>query len=483
MTKYSVKKPLTIIVSVIVVILLGVVSFMKLTPDLLPSIDLPYVLVMTTYPGATPEEVQEEVTKPLEQSLATVENLKTLMSQSSPNYSMVALEFENGTSMDAAVVDVLQQVDLVEGGWGDNIGAPYIMKINPTMIPIMIAAVDREGYDQEEVSEFTTDTLMTALEGTTGVASVNAGGLLESQVNVLIDADKIEDLNNQLIASINEKIAEARSQIESGIVEVDSALAQIDAQSRQLKAAKQSAISGIQSSINQLYAQAAQAGQAAAGVAGAISGYASAASQSAAEIAEALENLSPDNMPTPEDLAAFAEQAGTALDELQTNLNNLSNTLDNISIPNIPSSSEINSSMAAAFNGMDSIYEAETQLAVARSQLQATRQQLVDALTELDQQAEEALKQADLPGMITIPTVSQILMAQNFDMPAGYIQDSEGARYLVSVGDKLHSVDEVENLILFNIEGLGDVKVSDVAEVFVSDNSDITYASVNGNTG
>ncbi|MBQ7703135.1 MAG: efflux RND transporter permease subunit [Firmicutes bacterium] len=483
MTKYSVKKPLTIIVAVIVIIVLGVVSFMRLTPDLLPSIDLPYVMVMTTYPGATPEEVEEQVTKPLEQSLATVENLKTLMSSSSPSYSLVMMEFENGSSMDAAVVDVLQQVDMVEGSWGENIGSPYILKINPTMIPIMIAAVDRDGYDLKEVSEFTTDKLLTALEGTNGVASVRTGGLLESKVNVLIDGEKIENLNNQLIASINEKIAEARSQIESGIAQVDSALAQIDAQERQLNAAKQSAIGGIQSAINQLYAQAAQAGQAAAGVAGTISGYADAASQSAAEIAEALANLSPDNMPSPDDLAKFAADTEAALAELQTNLQNLSNVLNNISMPSIPSAGQINSSISAAFNGMDSIYSAQTQLAVARSQLMATRQQLTEALTELDQQAEEALKAADLPGMITIQTVSQILMAQNFDMPAGYIQNEEGARFLVSVGDKLADVDEVESLILFNIEGLGDIHVRDVAQVFVSDNSESTYASINGNTG
>ncbi len=483
MTKYSVKKPITIIVSVIVVIALGIVSFTRLTPDLLPSIDLPYMVVMTTYPGATPEEVQEEVSKPLEQSLATVENLKTIMSSSSPSYSMVMLEFENGTSMDAAVVDVLQQVDLVEGGWGDNIGSPYLLRINPNMIPIMVAAVDMEGYDLQELSEFVTETLTTSLEGTTGVASVRAGGLLESQVNILIDETKIEELNNKLIASINEKIAEARAQIESGIAQVDSAIAQIDAQNRQLQAAKQSAISGIQGAISQLYAQAAQAGQTAQGIAVTIGGYANAAAEAANAIAEALASFSPDNMPSPEDLAALADQATQALNDLQANLQSLSGLIDGITMPDIPSAGDINSSIAAAFNGMDSIYSAETQLAVARSQLMATRQQLQQALTELDAQAEEALKQADLPGMITIQTVSQILMAQNFDMPAGYIQNEEGARYLVSVGDKLTSVDEVKNLILFNIEGLGDIHLTDVAEIFVSDNSDETYASINGNTG
>ena len=78
---------MTVFVAVIIVIALGIVSLIKMTPDLLPSIDLPYVVVMTTYPGATPEEVEQTVSKPLEQNLATVENLKSVQSVSNANYS------------------------------------------------------------------------------------------------------------------------------------------------------------------------------------------------------------------------------------------------------------------------------------------------------------------------------------------------------------------------------------------------------------
>ena len=237
MSKYSVKKPLTIIVCVIVVIALGFVSLTRMTPDLLPSIDLPYMVVMTTYPGATPEEVQEEVTKPLEQNLATLENLKTIQSLSNANFSLVVLEFENGSSMDTAMVNTLQQVDLVEGGWDEMIGSPYIMKINPTMIPIMVAAVDMKDKDVFQLSSFVNDTLMNELEGTTGVASVQSGGLIQSKINILLDPERIEDLNNQLIAKINEKMAEARAQINDGIAQVDSALAEINYQQGQLDAA------------------------------------------------------------------------------------------------------------------------------------------------------------------------------------------------------------------------------------------------------
>ena len=117
MPKYSVKKPMTIFVIVVIIIALGVVSLMGMTPDLMPSIDLPYVVVMTTYVGATPEEVETAVTKPLEKSLATVENLKRMQSVSGANYSLIMLEFENGTDMNTSVVNVLQNTDLIEGSW------------------------------------------------------------------------------------------------------------------------------------------------------------------------------------------------------------------------------------------------------------------------------------------------------------------------------------------------------------------------------
>ena len=152
MERFSVKKPLTVFVVVVIVIALGIVSVLGMTPDLLPSIDLPYVVVMTTYPGATPEEVETTVTKPLEQSLATVESLKNIQSVSNNNYSMVIMEFDAGASMDTATVNILQSVDLVEGGWDDTIGAPYIMKLNPNMLPIAVASVDMDGYDTEKLS-------------------------------------------------------------------------------------------------------------------------------------------------------------------------------------------------------------------------------------------------------------------------------------------------------------------------------------------
>lgn len=461
MSKYSVKKPLTIIVCVIVVIALGFVSLTRMTPDLLPSIDLPYMVVMTTYPGATPEEVQEEVTKPLEQSLATLENLKTLQSLSNPNFSLVVLEFENGSSMDTAMVNTLQAVDLVEGGWDDMIGSPYIMKINPTMIPIMVAAVDMKDKDVYQLSNFVNDTLMNELEGTTGVASVQSGGLIRSKINVLLDPEKIDELNNQLIAKINEQMAEARGQINDGIAQVDSALAEINYQQGQLDAAKQNMVAQIDSAVDNAYYTANNAYNEAKGVAD--------------EAANAFNDISQ---------AKSLEEVEKKLEELEGTLNGIAtgaqDAAGNFSIPSI---SDIKGGYQGLLSGLDTMNQAETQMAVAAGQLQATRAQLEQARTELDAQAEEALKQANLGSMITMETVAGILKGQNFDMPAGYIQKKDGTRYLVSVGDKMQEEKDVKDMYLFNIEGLGDIYLTDVADVFTSDNSSTIYASVNGNPG
>ena len=96
MSKFSVKKPLTVFVAVIAILVLGVVAYTKMTPDLLPNMDFPYVMVMTTYPGASPEKVEQEISKPLEQSMSTLEHIQEVSSTSGENVSTVILEFEIG---------------------------------------------------------------------------------------------------------------------------------------------------------------------------------------------------------------------------------------------------------------------------------------------------------------------------------------------------------------------------------------------------
>lgn len=225
MSKFSVKKPLTVFMVVIVVMILGFVSYTKMTPDLLPNIDLPYVVVMTTYPGATPEKVETMISRPMEQSLATLDNVKNIQSVSGSNVSTMIIEFNSDVNMDTVSVDIQQKINLIEGYWDDKVGTPIILKLNPSMLPVAVAAVSMEGMDQEELSNFVDDTLLNKLEGTDGIASISTTGLLESKVNVVITQDKIDAVNKRIREGIDKQMQAA---MEAANPEIDpSVLAQM----------------------------------------------------------------------------------------------------------------------------------------------------------------------------------------------------------------------------------------------------------------
>lgn len=218
--KFSVKKPYTVLVAVILIIVLGVVSFTRMSTDLLPNISLPYVIVMTTYPGASPETVEMTVTKPVESSMATVSNIKEISSVSSENYSMVILEFEQSADMNAASLEIRENLDQIKSYWDDSIGNPIIMKLNPDMLPIMIAAVGGSGMTDSEITEMTQNTIIPELESIEGVASASATGLLEESVNVIIRQEKIDKINEQVFGSIDEEMKDAEQQIADGKQEI-----------------------------------------------------------------------------------------------------------------------------------------------------------------------------------------------------------------------------------------------------------------------
>ena len=218
--KFSVKKPYTVLVAVVLVIVLGVVSMMKMSTDLLPSISLPYVIVMTTYPGASPETVEMTVTQPVEGSMATVSNIESISSVSSENYSMVILEFAQSADMNAVSLEIRENLDQIKSYWSDDIGNPIIMKLNPDMLPVMIAAVGGEGMTNAEVTDITQNTVIPDLESIEGVASASATGLIEESVNVIIRQDKIDAINEQVFGSIDEELKDAEQQIADGRQEI-----------------------------------------------------------------------------------------------------------------------------------------------------------------------------------------------------------------------------------------------------------------------
>ena len=238
LSKFSVKKPYTVLVAVVLVIVLGVVSFMKMTTDLLPNISLPYVIVMTAYPGASPETVEMVVTKPVESSMATVSNIESISSVSSENYSMVVLEFAQSADMNAVSLEIRENLDQIRSYWDDSVSNPIIMKLNPDMLPVMIAAVGGSNMDSSEITLMTENTIIPELESIDGVASASATGLLEESVNVIISQEKVDRINKQVFGSIDEEIDEAKEELNESKEEVYDGQEEISSARRDLEDSK-----------------------------------------------------------------------------------------------------------------------------------------------------------------------------------------------------------------------------------------------------
>lgn len=242
--KFSVRKPYTVLVGVVLAIVLGVVSFTRMTTDLLPNITLPYVLVMTTYAGASPETVEMVVTKPVEASMATVSNIENISSVSSENYSMVILEFTQSADMNAVSLEIRENLDQIKSYWSDSVGNPIIMKLNPDMLPIMVAAIGKEGADDAQVSDLVESSVIPGLESIEGVASANATGLLEETVNVIIRQEKIDEINKQVFGYIDGEMAEKEQELEDARKEIADGKSELADAQKKLNDSRQEIVDG-----------------------------------------------------------------------------------------------------------------------------------------------------------------------------------------------------------------------------------------------
>lgn len=589
--KLSVKKPMTIFVAVIVVIVLGIVSVFKMTPDLLPNMDFPYAIILTTYPGQTPETVESVVTKPLEQSLSTIDGVKTITSTSSDNYSMLTLEFEDGTNMDTATVDMRGNLDTIKDAWPDGVGSPYLMKINPNMMPVAMVAVDYDGYDTVQISDYVNNELKNQLEGIDGVASVSTKGIVTQKENVIILQTKIDALNAKINDALNDKFGDAEKKISDAKKELQDNISKAEQGS-----------DTIEQSINDLNSQQEEVAKQLADAQGkAQSGYTeilnakmqlldqqqsltatkqtlTIAYQTLTQIKEKLDSLQDEKAQLTQQIETFEkiyndykdalsklanpdltdeqlaqvrailtkideelDKYGFPKEELEERLNNAKNALTNVdkaitqtvealkgldtteeklddTIAEIADKiSQVDggiTQIAAAVKGLDNntvsvnqaLSEIEKQQSLAAyqlsgglsalntkqsevnsalTQLNSAQEELKSASDELSDQKDKAKKAADMTNTVTISNVSNILTAQNFSMPAGYVSDDENIKYLVRVGDKIDGDKEMQSLALFDtgIDGIGVVKLSDVADVFIADDSDEVFTKINGNSG
>ena len=447
MAKFSVKRPLTVFVVVLAVVVLGIVAYLRMTPDLLPNMDFPYVIIVTADPGASPEAVEEEITRPMEQSMATLDQIKEVTSTSQNSVSMVMLEFEDGVNMDTISVDIQQKIAVLEGQWSDMVGTPYVLKINPSMIPVMVAAVSREGSDVYALSDLVTGELTGKLEGVSGVASVTVSGALTRQAHVILDQEKLEALSAKLADAVKAQLKKAEGKLYA-------AKKQVEDGEKALSDAKRAAADGV---------------------AGAMGDSVDEVYKNLKELYDKLKDADIGDI-----LGDIITDPDGSLEKLQQSLESLreqtKKMLDDLESGKLEG--DISDFLVQMMDGISQMTGAELQLSQAKSQIESGLKQLREAYDKVE-------SQTDLGGILSITTVSGLLTAQNFSMPAGYIDDNSGVRYMVSVGQKFENSTELENMVLFDLglEGIDPITLGDVATVVVTDDSDQLYTKLDDENG
>lgn len=200
LAKFSVKKPYTVVVGILLILILGFISITKMSSDLLPSMNIPYAIVMTTMPGSTPEEIEKTVTAPIESAMTSITDIKNIKSMSYDNYSAVILEFSGTADMNAVTIDMRESLDILKESLPDGAGNPTIIKINPDMLPIVISSVSMEGMPIDELTEYVKDKVIPAIESVEGVGEVSMSGGVTSRIEARLNDDKIKKLNDALNA-------------------------------------------------------------------------------------------------------------------------------------------------------------------------------------------------------------------------------------------------------------------------------------------
>lgn len=624
MSKFSVKKPFTVLVMVIVIIILGVVSLSSMTTDLLPEMNLPYMIVITTYPGASPEKVESAVCVPMERALGSVSGVKNVYSMSYENYGIVQLEFVDGTDMDSAMVKVSSSLDSVESALPDECGTPIIMEISMDMMASVYLAVAYEGMDIQETSRFVEDTVIPYLERQEGITSISSIGLVENSIVVELNEDKVEELNNKILAKADEAFAEAYEQMEeaarqledaekaiedgrqemasgqkelnSGKQELAEGKQELEEGKKELEAQKDATVqklaetkrdlltakTNLESTKTSLSTSLAMVQQIDAALirmqsgadivatapeeyeklmgayaVGTVSGndrtpdadtkakveklkadymnsdviklLKNSGSQGTATVTRAIADLEAANWTDPslENYLAVLGNLRTVAGVTPTlleMLNALTGGLDSVEYAKTVSENlqKVNLGLAQVNAGLVEVEKGELEAAIGfaeagnqismgeyqmgmlESQLNAAQEQLdsgrdsledaenqiedgwkeyYEALEKFEIQKAEALRAANADRLLNISTLAQLIYAQNFAMPAGYIDDSEDNSWLLKIGTNFESVDVLSEVVLVYMDDIGDVRLSDVADITVIDNADANYARLDGNNG
>ncbi|MBO4609602.1 MAG: efflux RND transporter permease subunit [Lachnospiraceae bacterium] len=548
MSKISVKKPFTVLVMIVIMIVLGVVSIIRMQLDLLPHISLPYVIVITTYPGESPESVEETISKPLEQALGTISGVKNVYSISNENYGIVELEFVSGTDLDSVMVKIYTQIDTVRAGWPDEVGIPSIMEISTDMLANQYLAVSYEGMSIDELSRFTEEVITPSFERLDGVASVSPSGLIEKTVQISLDQAKVDILNEKIYAYAEEQLDDAFEDIMANqddldeardkliqsqrdldeslqdltdtyadliqsqydlvdsIEEIDDARRELDDKKVELEAKKNEVYSGLaqaEDALRQLDNLRSQLGTAQAtkqGLEATLAGmspsdpdYATVQGQIAAAEAgiaqlqagiSAIESgLAQGGIRSWADLERAKMEAATQFGAASAQISIAQQQLESARDQAEGGQEQIESAYEQIMDGYEQIHDGQEQINEGWESYYDAVDQFNDGLAQFEVQRREALKKANSSELLTLQTLAQLIYAQNFDMPAGYIDDKDDNSWLLKIGNEFDSIEEMENTPLVVIDGVGTVLLKDVANITIIDNADTTFTKLGVNDG
>ena len=518
MEKFSVKKPFTVLVAVIMVLMLGFVSISNMQTNLLPDVNTPFLMVVTVYPGASPERVESEVSDVMQNALGTVAGVESVTATSAENYSLLLMQFSDDTDMNSAMVKVSNKVDQTTASLPSSCLTPSIIEYSLNMNAFMTAAVSREGSDVYDLSEFVSDTLVPYVERKGGVSSVSTNGLIEKMVQVQLSQEKIDTINAKLLEVIDVQLADARKQLESAEAQIEAGRKEYDRQfknynktvsdtvmqqfSGQVGEAVETVRKQAQAlldSVNQLIAvvQEPEIQQALIDVRDGLQRVMDKFNETGMKDIDSLIEIVAELRDITDKLTGALQQlqqrlnteagteGSTAADladdlQVQQSLNTIYNTLNDVikAMDDVPGLMSTFSDALGTYSQQQ--MQAYMKFTEAREMLNEYEKQLAEAKQTYADAEEKAMASSDVSKLLDIDTLAQLIYAQNFSMPAGYVKDSSGKSWLLKVGEEYDSIEDISGALLLHVDGFGDVRLSDVADVEVIDNAEASYTRLNG---
>jgi multidrug efflux pump subunit AcrB/peptidoglycan hydrolase CwlO-like protein len=628
MFKFSVKKPFTVLVGIIIAIVLGVVSMMKMQLDLLPEISLPYLLVLTTYPGASAEKIETQICEPMESSLGTINGVKNVFSICNENYGMVQLEFQDDVDLDSAMVKVSGALNTLAPYLPEEAGTPSIIELSTDMMANVYLAVGMDGMEMDALSQFVEDEITPQFEKQNGVASVSSLGLVDKTIQVELNQEKVDVLNDKILASLDgtfakaveqlddakkqledsqeslnkskndmaksekkladgkqdlidgqkelddgkkelndnkQKLEDSKAELEKGQKELEDkkretyeGLAQTSNLLDQINALKTSIVeqtahkAALETMVSQIDAGALNMMKT--GLTGAFAPFDVDADGALSEselsmlpttLSDSLNQIGISTASltgkSPSDAEATAigiidgiisskDSYEKEIDAIDLEIRATTATIDgivqevrnktgqDISGMTLADVEKLKMQASAGFGSADAqlslgkatLESSEAQLESAEKQLEDAQKQLDDgwktindsqdqiadgwkqitdgqkkitdgwddyndAVRQYEKQRAEAEKKANADQLLTLDALTGLIYAQNFEMPAGYVDDKLDNSWLVKVGQNYEEVSELKDIVLTNIHNVGDVKLGDVADITVIDNSMDSY--------